>query len=55
MTDKPFLAAFLVAVHGMHLSGAVARRIAALLQLRERLDANWQAASARTVAFKAKP
>jgi Type ISP C-terminal specificity domain len=31
---------------------AIARRIAALLQLRERLDANYQAASAHTMPFK---
>lgn len=34
---------------------AIARRIAALLQLRERLNANYESASANTVAFKTKP
>jgi hypothetical protein len=34
---------------------AIARRIAALLSLRDRLDANYQAVSAHTVAFKGRP
>jgi Type ISP C-terminal specificity domain len=34
---------------------AIARRIAALLSLRDRLDANYQAVSSNTVAFKSKP
>lgn len=34
---------------------AIARRIAALLLLRDRLDASYQAASADTMAFKSKP
>jgi hypothetical protein len=34
---------------------AIARRIAALLMLRDRLDANYQAVSSNTVAFKTKP
>lgn len=34
---------------------AIARRIAALLSLRERLDANYQTVSANTVKFKSKP
>lgn len=34
---------------------AIARRIAALLSLRDRLDANYHAVSSNTVAFKSKP
>jgi Type ISP C-terminal specificity domain len=34
---------------------AIARRIAALLLLRDRLDANYRAMSSNTVAFKSKP